>query len=124
MSLSVGVEIEGIALRRATSAAPFPNQHDKQLHIVADAMRNAGLQCRVYLPSSTRGSGPDYSVWNVAMDISIVEQTSGSSEDQDTAFRSRFGFEIISPVFKNVVNDQVWESLLKSGVDSVSSAIV
>lgn len=78
MSLSIGVEIEGVALRRATSSAPFPLNSDHQLRLIVDELERNNLPARVYVPSSTRGTGPNYSVWNVTIDATVSEVTSGS----------------------------------------------
>lgn len=99
MSLSIGIELEGVAVKRIASPLPLPTQTQRQMQLICDGLQAAGLQSRVYIPSSTRGSGPDYSVWNVTLDATVSEVTSGSSADTNEAFRTRFGFEIVSPVF-------------------------
>lgn len=99
MPLSIGIELEGIAVKRTASLAPLPTQTPRQMQLICDGLDEAGLKSRVYIPSSTRGSGPDYAVWNITVDATIAEVTSGSSADTNEAFRTRFGFEIVSPVF-------------------------
>jgi hypothetical protein len=96
MSLSIGVEIEGVALRRATSSAPFPLNSDHQLRLIVDELERNNLPARVYVPSSTRGTGPNYSVWNVTIDATVSEVTSGS-DTGPSAFRERFGLKSSPP---------------------------
>ncbi|KPM37075.1 hypothetical protein AK830_g9480 [Neonectria ditissima] len=122
MPLSIGLEVEGVATRRTTSSQRFPNQVDQQMRIIASALREAGLDCRVYFPSGTRGTGPDFSVWNVTVDITVIEVTSGSSADA-SAFQGRFGFEIITPVFYQTEND-FWIQELRTGINSIADAVV
>jgi hypothetical protein len=123
MSLSIGVEIEGVALRRATSSAPFPLNSDHQLRLIVDELERNNLPARVYVPSSTRGTGPNYSVWNVTIDATVSEVTSGS-DTGPSAFRERFGFEVISPILYNTnANDIEWQQQLQWGVESIGNAV-
>ncbi|KAK7394063.1 hypothetical protein QQX98_013153 [Neonectria punicea] len=92
------------------------------MRIIANALREAGLDCRVYFPSSTRGTGPDFSVWNVTTDATVIEATSGSSTDS-SAFQRRFGFEIITPVFYQTDNNS-WIQELRSGISSIGDAVI
>ena len=62
------------------------------------------MNCRVYFPSTTRGTGPDYTASNVMVDVTIVEGTSGSSVDEASAFRTRFEFELVTPIFYDKSN--------------------
>ncbi|KAF5979619.1 hypothetical protein FBULB1_5641 [Fusarium bulbicola] len=121
MSLSVGLEIEGVALKPANSAFEFPPESEKQLFIIVQSLRRAGLSSRVYHPSSTRGAGPDYSIWNVTMDVTVSELTSGS-EFESSKFRRRFGFEVITPIFRNL-RDDAWMALLHAGLNAVGNAV-
>ncbi len=70
----------------------------------------------LYIPSSTRGSGPNYDVWNITTDATISELTSGSESDL-SAFQTRFGFELISPVF-DVIGDE-WKEILGLALRSI-----
>ncbi|KAJ4201600.1 hypothetical protein NW767_006687 [Fusarium falciforme] len=121
MSLSIGIEIEGVAMNRVGSSAPFPTRTEVQLRLLSDALDDAGLESRVYLPSTTRGSGPDYSIWNVTMDVTVSEATSGS-EAEDSKFRRRFGFELISPVFRGIENN-AWMNQLRAGISSINRVV-
>ncbi|KAI0121254.1 putative amidoligase [Xylariales sp. AK1849] len=121
MSLSVGVEIEGVALRRAQSSAPFPIACERQLQIIADAMNEAGNDARIYIPSTIRGTGPDYTIWNVTLDATVSEITS-NSDAEDSEFKTRFGFELVSPVFYNT-NERQWQRDLRRGIEPIQTAI-
>lgn len=121
MPLSIGIEIEGVALRRAASSTPFPRHSEHQLGLIVQALRDAGLSARVYIPSTTRGTGPDYRVWNVTLDVAVSELTSGSEADE-SAFQTRFGFEIVSPVFYNTEGDN-WKLEFERGIQSISRAV-
>ncbi|KAK0708943.1 hypothetical protein B0T26DRAFT_719905 [Lasiosphaeria miniovina] len=109
MPFSIGLEIEGIALARASSSTALPLRLEGQLSLVANALQDVGMLSRVYIPSSTQGSGPNYDIWNITTDATISELTSGSELDL-SAFQARFGFELISPVF-DVVSDE-WKGIL------------
>ncbi|CVL04773.1 uncharacterized protein FMAN_12856 [Fusarium mangiferae] len=121
MPLSIGLEIEGVALKPVNSALEFPPGSEKQLFIIVESLRRAGLSSRVYLPSSTRGAGPDYSIWNVTMDVTVSELTSGS-EFENSKFLRRFGFEIVTPIFRNI-QDDAWMAQLHAGLDAVGKAV-
>ncbi|KAL2669991.1 hypothetical protein Neosp_014870 [[Neocosmospora] mangrovei] len=121
MSLSIGIEIERVAMRGVGSSAPLPTQTDVQLNLLSHALDDAGLESRVYLPSTTRGSGPDYSIWNVTMDITVNEATSGSEAD-GTEFRRRFGFELISPIFRGIETN-AWKDQLRAGMSAINQVV-
>ncbi|CCT73773.1 uncharacterized protein FFB20_01826 [Fusarium fujikuroi] len=121
MPLSIGLEIEGVALKPVNSALEFPPESEKQLFIIVESLRRAGLSSRVYLPSSTRGAGPDYSIWNVTMDVTVSELTSGS-EFENSKFLRRFGFEIVTPIFRDI-QDDAWMAQLHAGLDAVGKAV-
>lgn len=120
MPFSIGLEIEGIALARASSSTALPSRLEDQLSLVANALRDADIPSRVYIPSSTRGSGPDYDVWNITTDATISELTSGSESDL-SVFQTRYGFELISPIF-NVVGDE-WKNTLERALESIGDVI-
>lgn len=120
MPFSVGLEIEGIASARASSPTPLPSRLEDQLSLVADALQDAGILSRVYIPSSTRGSGPNYDIWNITTDATISELTSDSESDL-SAFKTRFGFELISPVF-DIVSDE-WKGILDLALKSIGDVV-
>lgn len=120
MPFSVGLEIEAIALARASSSTALPSRLEDQLSLVANSLQDAGIPSRVYIPSSTRGSGPNYDIWNITTDATISELTS-SSESDLSAFQTRFGFELISPVF-DVVGDE-WKGILRLALKSIGDMI-
>lgn len=122
MTLSIGIELEGVAVKRYASSQPLPLQTEHQMRLISDALREAGLQSRVYIPSSTRGSGPDYSVWNITIDGTISEITSESSTESAAAYRSRFGFEVVSPVFNDTSSPQ-WHTDLITGIEAIGLAV-
>lgn len=47
----------------------------KAVKYIADTIRNLGYPAATYLPRSTR-ERPDYSFWNVCLDVTILEETS------------------------------------------------
>lgn len=121
MSLSVGIEIEAVAVERTESGAePLPTKLEQQLQLVANALRDARLPAQIYIPSTTRGHGPDYTVWNVTTDITVSEATSGSDAGPE-AFRERFGFELISPVFDTGGDE--WKAQVELATKSISKLI-
>ncbi|KAH7121363.1 putative amidoligase [Dactylonectria macrodidyma] len=121
MSLSVGLEIEGVVLSFAQSSDPFPSRVEQQVGLVAEALNNSGLSSRAYFPSTTRGSGPNYMIWNVTVDVTVSEVTSESDAD-DSAFKKRFGFEVISPVFYNS-ESHTWADELQAGIYAINGTI-
>lgn len=123
MPLSVGIELEGIAVRRHASPLPLPMQTEHQTQLISDALREAGLPSLVYLPSeTTRGLGPDYSVWNITIDGTISELKSESSTDSAVVYLSRFGFEAVSPVFYDTSGEQ-WTRVLTTGIEAIGTAV-
>ncbi|KAJ4319192.1 hypothetical protein N0V84_006474 [Fusarium piperis] len=55
------------------------------------------------------------------MDVTVSEATSGS-EDEDSKFRRRFGFELISPVFRGIENNG-WMDQLRVGIGAIDQAV-
>lgn len=121
MELSFGIEIEGVALRTRGSPFNLPADSGAQLQLIADILGKVGLSARPYIPTSTRSIGPDYSIWNVAMDGTISELTSGSDGDE-SAWRTRFGFELVSPVF-HYLEAALWRQSITNGLDAVTEAL-
>lgn len=115
MPLSVGVEVEAIILKYRS---PLPSRDYARLELVAKALEAGGLSARVFLPSSTRDI-PDFSVWNVVMDVTIEEATSGSDASENT-ITERFGVEVVSPIFFTEMN--TWAGQIRSAMQAVSLA--
>lgn len=53
----------------------------------------------VFLPGSTRTT-PNHAVWNVTLDITILEETSSMSDTDSQENTECFGVEIVSPILK------------------------
>ncbi|RFU33814.1 hypothetical protein B7463_g2578, partial [Scytalidium lignicola] len=121
MPFSVGIEIEGVALSRATpSTKPLPTNVPAQLNLIADALSAAGMPARTYLPLSNRGLAPDYTIWNVAVDATINNVTSDTSDSSST---SHYGFELVSPIFYDT-DATAWREVFCLGVRSVGNAVL
>lgn len=90
------------------------------MRLISDALDRAGLPSRVYVPSGDTGSAPNYSVWNITIYGTISEMTSESSADSAVAFRSRFGFEVVSPVFLDTPGSE-WNGTLVAGIEAIDN---
>ncbi|KAK3349183.1 putative amidoligase enzyme-domain-containing protein [Lasiosphaeria hispida] len=97
MALSLGLEIEAVAVRMLESPTALPLGQNDQLSLITTIIERAGLPARVYAPSTTRCSGPNYCIWN-APRVTVMEATS-DSDTSESAFQERFGFELVSPAF-------------------------
>jgi hypothetical protein len=71
MPLSIGIELEGVAVKRRASNEPLPSRTERQMRLISDSLAEAGLNSRICIPSTTRGTGPGYSVWNVTIDVTV-----------------------------------------------------
>ncbi|KAK3935083.1 putative amidoligase [Diplogelasinospora grovesii] len=109
MALSLGIEIEAVALRMLSPPTSLPSAPNGQLSLIAIALERADLPARVYRPSTTRGSGPKYNIWNVTTDVTVMEATSGA-------------FELISPIFDTASSD--WRSHLRRCVNAIGTEIL
>lgn len=105
--LTFGVEIECVATLGLQEL-----QSDRiALEFIASSIRDLGFQADVFLPRSTRDQ-PNYTVWNVCLDVTILEETSstGSPEEDDEDLQL-YGVEIVSPVFEAKDN---WRSTIEN----------
>ncbi len=121
MPLSVGVEIEGIALSRRSSALPFPLGHREQLQLISDSFERRHMPTEVYMRYEARTREPNRGSWNVTGEATVVEVTS----DSDTALedaRDRFDFEVVSPIF-NASHENEWRRQLSLAVDTIGNAV-
>ena len=99
MPLSIGLEFEAIVLKVKFKGpeAVISRSVDKQLQLIAAAISATGVAASPYMPTSTRAS-PNYTIWNVVVDSTIQEVTS-HSDASDSAYQSRFGIELVSPIY-------------------------
>ncbi|MCJ1341906.1 hypothetical protein MMC31_000084 [Peltigera leucophlebia] len=94
--LTFGFEFECVA-----ALSHQESQSDRTaLEAIASSSRDLGFPVNVFLPRSTRDQ-PNYEVWNVCLDVTILEETSstGSQKDDDKDLEL-VGAEIVSPIFK------------------------
>ncbi|RHZ47510.1 uncharacterized protein CDV56_101089 [Aspergillus thermomutatus] len=84
------------------------------LQTIANAIRRCGQSANVFLPRSTR-STPNYTVWNVTLDVTILEETSTMSDTDSQEDTECFGVEIVSPVLKV---DSDWARSIESVLGS------
>jgi hypothetical protein len=92
---TLGIEVETVATFRASQA----KTEAQALETVADAIRQCGQNANVFLPRSTRET-PNYAVWNVTLDVTILEETSTMSSRDSHVDTECFGIEIVSPILK------------------------
>lgn len=98
MALSIGLEFEAIVISKS-NGAPLPAASRTQLDFIAASLTAAGLSAHSWVPHSTR-TDPPYGSWLVMTDATISEVTS-QSDSSESAFQSRFGVELVSPIFFN-----------------------
>ncbi|EEU33835.1 uncharacterized protein NECHADRAFT_89094 [Fusarium vanettenii 77-13-4] len=55
------------------------------------------------------------------MDITVNEATSGSEAD-GSEFRRRFGFELISPIFRGIETN-AWKNQLRAGISAINQVV-
>jgi hypothetical protein len=126
MPLSVGIELEGVALSRRNSTAEFPEETRRRLRLLRDALNNAHIPSSIYEPLSEalsdRPSLPDYTVWNVTTDDSINVYNYNSDTGMVEAWRTRFGFEIVTRIFSNTDSGR-WRDEVRRGLRAISSAV-
>ena len=68
------------------------------LESVAEAIRGLGIPAVTFIPCSTREQ-PDYSVWNIWMGVSFLEDTSTMSTKNSDTINDRIGIELVLPIF-------------------------
>lgn len=105
--LTFGVEFECVATLGLQEL-----QSDRiALEFIASSIRDLGFQADVFLPRSTRDQ-PNYTVWNVCLDVTILEETSSTgSPKEDDKDLQLYGVEIVSPVFEAKDN---WRSTIEN----------
>ena len=119
MLLSLGLEFE-VVVHSLKPAAPIPSSTLAQLTIVSKALTSAGLQALPFIPTSTRAS-PNYTIWNVVTDATIQEVTS-NSDASDSAFQSRFGVELVSPVFEER-SGEAWKEEVRRALAAIAQRV-
>lgn len=81
--LAFGLELEGVACFLSHIKTDI-----QALEKIADGIRCCGGKASTFLPMSAR-ERPDYSIWNVALDVTILEDTSTMSSDDSSSVRRR-----------------------------------
>lgn len=135
MPLSVGIELEGIALSPKNPPTTFPTSRDLQLKILTNALKTAGLPAKFDSPDSPDSSpkpGSDSQTqvqsksepqhtWIVTRDGSVVNFAT-DSDSYSSSISHRFGFEISSPVFWTTVGDG-WGDDIEKAMEAVTDCI-
>ena len=113
--LSYGLELEIIASLNQKIAA----DEASAVRYIADTIRNLGYRASIFLPRSTR-ERPDYSIWNVCLDVTILEETSSMDETERSDDKENFGLELVSPIFYNfqTCNQQISHIFGRTGIQA------
>ncbi len=112
--LSYGLELELVAALQSDIAI----NEAKALEMIAFTIRSLGFRSAVFILRSTRDE-PDYSVWNVCLDVTILEDTSTMPIlDSTEPPIEHFGVEIVSPIFFNdrICDEQLSHLLGPTGI--------
>lgn len=104
--LTFGVEFECVA-----ALTQEESQSDRTaLEAIASSIRELGLLANVFLLRSTRDQ-PDYNVWNICLDVTILEETSSAGSPREGCEDLQLvGAEIVSPIFES---DSKWQLTLE-----------
>lgn len=111
--LSYGIELEVIASLHRSIA----QDEVKAVKHIAETIRTLGYRAAYFLPRSPRDR-PDYSVWNVCLDVTIVEETSSMDDTMKSEEKNNFGVELVSPIFYDdeSCDQQIAKLLGSSGI--------